>query len=256
MMSTYKTTASGMSYDQSKDMSKAWEKHIVFKPWDIAGKLLGQEMFGSNSKKTLNDKIELYFNDHEFSYLMVQENYLKTRPERASKTSGREHRLKLLELADKAAESISDGDLADALIHGTQQHWSLMPTHGMFSTVIPCSYMFGGVSERLTFTSWLGMNSKAGKLSRFVKEIQSHIRLRTSADRHEVRQQYLPSFFTSLVRRLEREGKDSIQDVIDTMDEYYLTREDWDAILELGVGPASDTTVNIPTQTKSAFTRL
>jgi replication factor C subunit 1 len=88
------------------------------KPWDIAQKLLGNEMFAASSKKTLNDKIELYFNDHEFSYLMIQENYLKTNPARASTYSGKLKNLKLLELADNAAESISDGDLVDALIHG------------------------------------------------------------------------------------------------------------------------------------------
>lgn len=81
-------------------------------------KLLGSEMFAASSKKTLNDKIELYFNDHEFSHLMVQENYLKTNPARANACSGKLRDLKLLELADNAAESISDGDLVDALIHG------------------------------------------------------------------------------------------------------------------------------------------
>lgn len=256
MLQTYKTTGDGMNYDESRDMAKAWEKHVVFKPWDIAAKMLGQEMFGRNSKKTLNDKLELYFNDHEFSYLMIQENYLRCRPENAGGYSGREQKYRTLELFDKAAEAISDGDLADSLIHGTQQHWSLMPTHGMFSTVIPAFHVHGGMSERINFTSWLGNNSKQGKLARFIKEIQSHIRLRTSGDRHEVRQQYLPIFFTTLVRRLEREGKDSIQDIIDTMDEYFLTKDDWDAILELGVGPADMDTVKIETQTKSAFTRM
>jgi replication factor C subunit 1 len=75
-------------------------------------------MFAPTSKKTLNDKIELYFNDHEFSYLMIQENYLKTNPAKAGVYKGKERNLKLLELVDNAAESISDGDLVDALIHG------------------------------------------------------------------------------------------------------------------------------------------
>jgi len=34
-----------------------------------------------------------------------------------------------------------------------------------------------------------------------------------------------------------------------------LTREDWDAIIELGVGPMAEDSVQIPTQTRSAFTR-
>jgi len=104
--------------NQLCNRAKAWEKHVVLKPWDIAQKLLGSEMFAPTSKKTLNEKIELYFNDHEFSYLMVQENYLKTNPARANNYQGREKNLKMLELAENASESISDGDLVDALIHG------------------------------------------------------------------------------------------------------------------------------------------
>ncbi|KAL7266953.1 DNA replication factor C complex subunit Rfc1 [Rhizina undulata] len=260
MLSTYSTTQTSMNFDQSKDLAKSWEKHIILKPWDIATKLLGQELFGPNSKKTLNDKVELYFNDHELSYLMLQENYLKTTPARANNYTGREKVLKMLELADMAAEAISDGDLVDAMIHGPQQHWSLMPVHGMFSTVKPASCMYGSFMSysgngAMSFTTWLGNNSKQTKLTRYVKEIQSHLRLRASGDRHEVRQNYIPVLHRLLVGRLEREGKEAIPEVIDTMDSYFLTREDWDAIVELGVGPMADGTFNIATQVKTAFTK-
>jgi replication factor C subunit 1 len=40
------------------------------------------------------------------------------------------------------------------------------------------------------------------------------------------------------------------------MDSYFLTKEDWDAILELGVGPMDGDTIKIDSQTKSTFTRL
>ena len=95
------------------------EKYIVLKPWDIAGRFLSSAMFHATSKTTLNEKIELYFNDHEFSGLMLQENYLKSNPDMARNAgSPREIKLKQLELAEKAAESISNGDLVDAMIHG------------------------------------------------------------------------------------------------------------------------------------------
>jgi len=91
---------------------------------------------------------------------------------------------------------------------------------------------------------------------RFVKEIQSHIRLRSSGDRHEVRQSYIPCFFNTLVRRLEIEGKEALPDIIKVMDDYFLTKEDWDNIIELGVGPCEESTVQIPSSVKSAFTRM
>lgn len=151
-----------LDYDKGKQMSKAWEKHIILKPWDIVGKILNPQMFSQSSTATLNDKAELYFNDHEFSYLMLQENYLKTRPTRANQYQGKEQKMKLLELADNAASSISDGDLVDKMIHGSQQQWSLMPTHAMFSFVRPASYTYGNMMDRPGFTSWLGQNSKYG----------------------------------------------------------------------------------------------
>ncbi|PLN84864.1 replication factor RFC1 C terminal domain-domain-containing protein [Aspergillus taichungensis] len=256
MLSTVKLDQTNLNFEQGQAMSKAWEKHVVLKPWDIASKILSAHMFSPSSKTTLNEKIELYFNDHEFSYLMLQENYLKTRPTLAGSYHGREQKLKMLELADNAASSISDGDLVDRMIHGSQQQWSLMPTHAVFSFVRPASYTYGNMTDRTSFTSWLGQNSKQGKLWRYVKEIQSHMRLRASGDRYEIRQQYIPTLWDQMVRRLMDEGKDGVDDVIDFMDSYFLTREDWDALVELGLGPMDESKVKLDTQTKATFTRL
>ncbi|KAJ6108679.1 Replication factor C subunit 1 [Penicillium sp. IBT 18751x] len=256
MLSAAKLGQNDMDYDKGKQMSKAWEKHIILKPWDIVSKILSAQMFSASSNSTLNDKIELYFNDHEFSYLMLQENYLRTKPALTSSLSSRELKLKQLELADNAAESISDGDLVDRMIHGTQQQWSLMPTHAVFSFVRPASFQYGNMGERPQFTSWLGQNSKQGKLSRFVKEIQGHMRLRTSGSRDEIRQQYMPYVWDRSVNRLVTEGKESVDDVIDFMDSYFLTRDDFDAIMELGLGPMDQSNVKIDTQTKATFTRV
>ena len=180
MISQVKLDQEALSFDQSKAMTKAWEKHIILKPWDIASKMLSPGMFGETSNKTLNDKIELYFNDHEFSFLMIQENYLKARPTLASKYSGKEHQLKALELADKAAESISDGDLVDRMIHGSQQQWSLMPVHAVFSAVRPASFMHGNLNGPASFTSWLGNNSKQGMFGSLMMTamsmLMSHLR--------------------------------------------------------------------------------
>ncbi|RFU76883.1 dna replication factor c, large subunit [Trichoderma arundinaceum] len=256
MISTAKLDQSSMSFDQSKAMSKAWEKHVVLKPWDICQKMLGGGLFAPASKATLNDKIELYFNDHEFSFLMIQENYLRTKPMALSGKgyNGREATLKALELFDQAAESISDGDLVDRMIHGPQQHWSLMPTHAIFSTVRPASFVAGQLMGS-NFTSWLGNNSKSGKLGRYIREIHSHMRLKSSGDHNEIRQEYLPLLWAQTIDRLQKEGNEAVGEVIDLMDSYYLTREDFDAIQELAVGPMTEENVSIESKTKAAFTR-
>ncbi|GAM87772.1 hypothetical protein ANO11243_058000 [Dothideomycetidae sp. 11243] len=257
MISTAKLDEATMDYEGGKAMSKAWEKHTILKPWDITSKILGGGMFAAASKATLNDKIELYFNDHEFSYLMLQENYLGTNPTRLLDVhDSKKRKLESLKLASKAADSISDGDLVDRMIHGSQQQWSLMPAHAIFSFVRPASYIAGSQAyANSRFTSWLGQNSAQGKFMRYIKEIQGHMRLRTTGDRHEVRQQYLPILWQELPNRLRNEGKEAIDEIIDLMDSYYLTRDDFDAILELGVGPHKADDFKIETQDKAAFTR-
>ncbi|PKS06915.1 hypothetical protein jhhlp_005511 [Lomentospora prolificans] len=256
MLSTIKLDQTSIDFDQTKSMTKAWEKHVILKPWDICQKMLGGGLFAPSSTATLNEKIELYFNDHEFSFLMIQENYLRTRPAllNGKGYTPREAKLKALELVDKAAESISDGDLVDRMIHGPQQHWSLMPTHAIFSTVRPASFMAGQLTDN-GFTAWFGNNSKQGKLGRFVREIHSHMRLRASGDHTEVRQQYLPVLWNQTIKRLAVDGKEAVEDVIELMDSYYLTRDDMDYMAELGLGPQRDRPGMIDTQVKAHFTR-
>ncbi len=275
MLSTAKLDQDAMDFDSGKEMSKSWEKHVILKPWDIVSKILGGGLFAPSSTSTLNDKIELYFNDHEFSSLMLQENYLGTNPMLSNTYSGKEKNLKVLELVDQAAQSISDGDLTDRMIHGSQQQWALMPTHAVFSFVRPASFVSGNqAGSQTAFTKWLGNNSKqgmqchigprrngicanqiVGKLTRFIKEVQGHMRLRASGNWHEIRQQYLPLLWYRLIKELQVKGKDGIDKVIELMDSYYLTKDDWDAILELGVGPMEMEHTKIEPQTKSAFTR-
>jgi len=143
------------------------------------------------------------------------------------------------------------------MIHGTQQHWSLMPLHGMMSCVKPASLCYGQGTQP-SFPAWFGKNSTQGKLGRLLGEIQIRMRLKVSGDRREIRQSYLPTLFPRLVEPLQSRGTEAVPEVIELMDEYYLTKEDWDAIVELGIGEGfsqEEVLKQIPTATKSAFTR-
>jgi replication factor C subunit 1 len=48
-----------------------------------------------------------------------------------------------------------------------------------------------------------------------------------------------------------------VEEVIEYMDEYFLSKDDWDAFVELGVDDMKEEliTKKIPTAVKSAFTR-
>ena len=94
------------------------------------------------------------------------------------------------------------------------------------------------------------------KLIRYVKEIQGHMRLRSSGDRHEIRQQYFSLLWYRLIKQLQTEGKEAVPAMIDLMDSYYLTKDDWDAMFELGIGPMDMDGMKIDSQAKSTFTRV
>lgn len=253
LLSTYARNqkAGGMDVDTGKQMTQAWQKNVVLGPFDITSKLLSGGLWAPSSKSTLNDKIELYFNDHDFVPLMVQENYLNVNP--SGGLSDKERLKRTLQ----AAESISDGDLVDKMIHGSQQQWSLMPLHGFLSAIRPSSFVAGQARGRFNFTSWLGQNSKGNKHLRALQELQSHAGYKTSGNARELRQQYLPLITRKLLDPLLADKAEGVSEVIEFMDTYYLTREDWDAVMEMGVGPDSGEVrmKALETQTKSAFTR-
>lgn len=80
-------------------------------------KLFSPYMFSASSKTTLAEKLEIYFHDFSIMPLFVQENYLKHSFSRAQGLQGRDADLKRIDLVARAAESISDGDILDSLIH-------------------------------------------------------------------------------------------------------------------------------------------
>lgn len=259
MLSTWKLSKSTMDFDESKSLGAENSKPGLHTPFSLYSELSSPYMFSATSRKTLNDKADLYFQDHSFVPLMVAENYVKARPVLASKEpQGDRQRLKTLELLRKASESISDGDLVDRMIHGSEQHWSLMPLHAISSAVRPCSYIYGGTEGGFpTFPAWLGQNSKQQRLTRSVVDLQAKMRLVCSGSRHDLRQHYLPSMWSLLIKPLIDSGSDGIEQVIDLMDDYYLGPEDREAILELGLEPNNtDAALKaVPSAVKAGFTR-
>ncbi|CAI4036511.1 hypothetical protein SMKI_15G3580 [Saccharomyces mikatae IFO 1815] len=253
LLSTISTTTKTINHENINEISKAWEKNIALKPFDIAHKMFDGQIYSEVGSRnfTLNDKIALYFDDFDFTPLMIQENYLSTRP--SVLKPGQTH----LEAVAEAANCISLGDMVERKIRSSEQLWSLLPLHAVLSAVYPASKVAGHMAGRINFTTWLGQNSKSGKYYRLLQEVHYHTRLGTSTDKIGLRLDYLPTFKKRLLDPFLKQGADAIPSVIEVMDDYYLTKEDWDSIMELFVGP--DMTVaaikKIPAAVKSGFTR-
>lgn len=251
LLSTVSLTQKSISHDESRDFSKSWQKHTVLKPFDITGKLLNGQIYNPNSNHSLNDKIDLYFNDIDFTPLMIQENYLFTKPTNTTSTFNH------LERVAAAADDISKSDHINSLIRSSEQQWSLLPFHAIMSSVKPSLEVAGNFAQRINFASWLGQNSKAMKYQRLLQELQYHTRLRTSTDKSQLRLDYLPLLVKKLINPLLRNGEEGIEEVMDIMDHYYLTKEDWESIIDFGVGSDKGELLlkKVPTKVKTAFTR-
>jgi replication factor C subunit 1 len=100
------------------------------------------------------------------------------------------------------------------------------------------------------------------------------MRLKVSGDKSEIRQSYLPALFPHIVRPLMDVGavslmmntfivadvhvlQSAVEDVIERMDEYFLSREDWDTVVELGVDQNKDDLIlkKISAATKTTLTK-
>jgi replication factor C subunit 1 len=103
------------------------------------------------------------------------------------------------------------------------------------------------------FPGWLGQNSKQTKSNRLLREVQQKMKLKASANKSDIRLEYLPSLSKFLINPMIERENDGIEEVINRMDYYYLNREDWDNIMDLGY---QDLVKKIPTKNKTAFTRL
>ncbi|KAI5951893.1 rfc1 [Candida jiufengensis] len=237
LLSTVSTTQKQLGNNNMKDISASWKKQVILKPFDIATRLLSSGIWTA-PKQNLNEKLDLYFNDIDFAPLMIQENYLGTNPRLGGKH---------LEHVAKAADDISASDEINSLIRSSEQQWSLLPFHGLLSTVKPSFEIAGSVTGRLNFSSWLGKNSSQLKFQRILQELHYHTRIQTSTTKTELRTDYLYPLFTKINDHLKQ---DKVDEAISTMDDYYLTKDDFENLLEI-----LDQKSQLTTKQKTAFTK-
>ncbi|KAJ2745904.1 DNA replication factor C complex subunit Rfc1 [Coemansia sp. BCRC 34301] len=244
LLSTYMLNKSSMSYMDSKEYANFNKKEVSVGPFDTIGKYLNKT---ENMRLSFSDKLDLYYSEPSLVPLFVQENYIDNRP------AGCETPLETFDRMSQAADLISEADVVDSKLRGSQQ-WGLMPLHAVLSSVGPAFHANGGHDGMYRFPGWLGQNSKGTKLARLLREVQSHMRLRVSADKTEIRKSYIPAMVPELVSPLTNKGAGGIGDVVSTMDHYYLTKDHWDAMLELHLD-GERLLKTIPAAVKSAFTR-
>ncbi|OLY80451.1 Replication factor C subunit 1 [Smittium mucronatum] len=252
ILSTWKLSRDSMTYDEGKKFSTINKKEVTVGPFEVIGRYLNS---GSYRDMSFSEKINLYFNDFSLIPLMIQENYIENSSAQAKNINAPPGVGDLMMLS-KAADSIAEGDLIGTIIQNSQS-WGLLPNHAVMSSVRPSFFMTGRHMSMYTFPGWLGKNSSTQKNQRLLSDLSSHMRNVISGDKTQVRMSYVQPLSMSLTAPLIENGINGIDNVLEIMKIYNLTRDDWDTIQDIQIVPKGVKTPasKIETKVKSAFTR-
>lgn len=221
-------------------------KDIKLGPFDVLKKVFASD----EEKSNIHQKSSLFFHDYSLSPLFVQENYIHVQPKNAKGS-----KLQHLKLLSEAADSIRDGDTVDKVIRSSN-NWSLLPTQAIFSSVIPGDTMRGYLSKMINFPSWLGKNSTKNHMDRVLQQLQMHMNLRISGNKTELNMQYMPLLHRKVTDPLVVKETEGVKEVIDTMEHYFLLKDDLESISELALWSGkTDPMTKVNPKVKGALTR-
>ncbi|KRY27200.1 Replication factor C subunit 1, partial [Trichinella spiralis] len=234
----------GIDFDQARQAALQAKKDTTQNIFEST-RLLFKHSDGSQ-KSSFDDRMELFFSDYSAVPLFVQENYLNCVPKDAV------DQLQKMELFSDAAELIALGDIVDRQIR-TLSNWSLLTVQGMFSTALPCELLKGFIQGQIAFPAWFGKNSKYSKLKRILQQLSTHMTLHISATSDDLNVDYLPRLRSAVVKLLvDNDAKGAVEQC----QAYDLTREDVEAMMELGIWPnRPDPMSSVASKSKAAFTR-
>ncbi|KAH9416270.1 replication factor C subunit 1 [Dermatophagoides pteronyssinus] len=201
---------------------------------------------------SLDDKSNLFFCDYSIMPLFVYENYISINLSSKQPSVGKQ-----LKRLYKSIDSISQSDLIEKEIRSNQS-WSLLPLQAIFSTVMPGSYMRSenglGCPQ---FPQFMGKLSTTNKNNRIIEELSSHLKLSVNGSKQSIIMDYLEPIKNTIINSLKNLDKESaITNVIDLLENYSLTKEDMNSILEFCVWLGEqDPMKTIDSKMKAALTR-
>lgn len=207
---------------------------------DISPFVAVDKLFGFNGGKLrMDERIELSMSDPDLVPLLIQENYINYRPTLAGKDDNGVKRMSLLA---RAAESIGDGDIINVQIRRYRQ-WQLSQAGSFASCITPAALLHGqretleqGERNFNRFGGWLGKNSTMGKNKRLLEDLHVHLLAsrESNSGRGTLRIDYLTLILKRLTDPLRMLPKDdAVQKVVEFMDLYSISQEDFDTIVEL-----------------------
>ncbi|XP_015698035.1 replication factor C subunit 1 isoform X2 [Oryza brachyantha] len=224
-----------VKYDDIRQRLSSSTKDEDISPFTAVDKLFGF----NGGRLRMDERIDLSMSDPDLVPLIIQENYINYRPITVGKDDSGVKRMNFLA---RAAESIADGDIVNVQIRRYRQ-WQLSQAACLSSSIVPAALMHGnreileaGERNFNRFGGWLGKYSTTNKNKRLLEDAHSHILASQQAnlDRESLRLDYLTLLLQQLTDPLKTMPKDeAVQKVVEFMDTYSLSQEDFDTIVEL-----------------------
>ncbi|PIO70533.1 replication factor RFC1 domain protein [Teladorsagia circumcincta] len=204
-------------YSSSGGKTKVQKKDVAVGPFEAARKLL-------DSRSSLQEKQDMFFVDYGIMPLFVQENYPNMRNDKHTPKQA-------LAGLRKAADLISHGDTIERCIRSTGT-WKLLNEQAMIGCALPSIAVDAHLRAMIQFPAWI------------------------SADNYSLVADYVPVLRDCLTKPLLERETDGVFEVVCTMNDYDLIREDTEAVSELAVWPGKiDPASKILPKVKAALTR-
>ena len=224
----WRAQSNSMTYSGLKDAQSRIEKDKILRqtPFDACGLLLSGTR-DPNSK--INDRYNSFFIDYDLVPLLLQQNYIDSARNGVFKNLMLDEGQKLDALS-KCSDAISDMELVGAGVRGQDQHWELLPA--MAAMGVRAGGCINGYLGFPSFPQWLGKNSTAGKSKRLTQEVVHHTSLSIGQGFNPIRLDYIPFLRHRLLDILQKKGNDGAQEVVDMLDAYGLSKEDFSESLK------------------------
>nr|CAB3490082.1 unnamed protein product [Digitaria exilis] len=224
-----------VKYDDIRERLNSSAKDEDISPFTAVDKLFGF----NGGRLRMDERIDYGMSDPDLVPLIVQENYINYRPNTIGKD---ESGVKRMNALARAADSIANGDLVNVQIRRYRQ-WQLSQAACFASSIVPAALMHGnreileaGERNFNRFGGWLGKYSTTNKNIRLLEDVHSHVLASQQAnlDRETLRLDYLTVLLKQLTDPLKTMPKDeAVQKVVEFMDTYSLSQEDFDTIVEI-----------------------
>ena len=204
------------------------------------------QLFHANGQ--IEAKFDRFFDDYSLMPLFVYENYLNV-SDKKSKND--------FKLMSESIESMCVADRISRQIR-TNNSWSLLPDQATFAVVVPGTLLALKDTVSIKFPAYLGKKSQHSRHFRGIQQMNIHTRLHAPMSLTELVVDHMSVLKRRLSDPLIKIGSSGISSVIKLMNDYGLSRSDFDLVLELCTFTHSKSSLPLPCispKVKSAFTR-